>query len=31
VDDPGLRALLQDWLHQVYVADDAAGALLDRS
>ncbi len=30
VDDPGLRALMQDWLHGVYIADDAAGALADR-
>jgi chromosome segregation protein len=31
VDDPGLRALMQDWLHGVFVADDAASALVDRS
>ncbi len=31
VDDPGLRALLQDWLHGVYIADDAAAALADRA
>ena len=24
LNDPGLRALMQDWLHGVYVADDAA-------
>ena len=26
LNDPGLRALMQDWLHLVYVADDAASA-----
>ncbi len=31
VDDPGLRALLQDWLHGVFIADDAAAALADRA
>ncbi|MDB5854769.1 MAG: Chromosome segregation protein [Herminiimonas sp.] len=31
LNDPGLRALMQDWLHQVYVADDAASALADRA
>ncbi|MFL6716711.1 MAG: chromosome segregation protein SMC, partial [Burkholderiaceae bacterium] len=30
VNDPGLRALMQDWLHQVYVADDAASAFAGR-
>jgi chromosome segregation protein len=30
LNDPGLRALMQDWLHNVFVADDAASALLDR-
>jgi chromosome segregation protein len=30
VNDPGLRALMQDWLHQVYVADDAATAFAAR-
>jgi chromosome segregation protein len=30
VNDPGLRALMQDWLHQVYVADDAAIAFAAR-
>ncbi len=30
-DDPGLRALLQDWLHNVYVADDAADAFAERA
>ncbi|MDB5796792.1 MAG: Chromosome segregation protein [Paucimonas sp.] len=31
LNDPGLRALMQDWLHQVYVAEDAAAAFLDRA
>ncbi len=31
VDDPGLRALMQDWLHNVFIAEDAAAALADRS
>ncbi len=31
VDDPGLRALMQDWLQGVFVADDAAAALADRA
>ncbi len=31
VDDPGLRALLQDWLHNVFIAEDAAAALAERS
>ncbi len=31
VDDPGLRALLQDWLHNVFIADDAAAALAERA
>ena len=30
LNDPGLRAVLQDWLHDVFVADDAAGALRQR-
>ena len=30
LNDPGLRALMQDWLHGVYVADDVAGAFADR-
>jgi chromosome segregation protein len=30
VNDPGLRALMQDWLHQVYIADDAASAFAGR-
>jgi chromosome segregation protein len=31
MDDPGLRALMQDWLHGVYVAQDATTALADRT
>ncbi len=31
LNDPGLRALMQDWLHGVYVADDAATALAQRT
>ncbi len=31
VDDPGLRALMQDWLHGVYVASDASAALAERA
>ncbi|GGI16567.1 chromosome segregation protein SMC [Oxalicibacterium faecigallinarum] len=31
LNDPGLRALMQDWLHNVYVADDTAAAFVDRN
>ncbi|NVM79930.1 chromosome segregation protein [Duganella sp. SG902] len=31
INDPGLRGLLQDWLHNVYVADDTAEAFADRA
>jgi chromosome segregation protein len=31
LNDPGLRALLQDWLHNVYVADDTGVAFVDRA
>ena len=31
LNDPGLRVLMQDWLHNVFVADDAATAFLDRA
>ena len=31
MNDPGLRALMQDWLHHVYVADDATTALAERA
>ena len=30
LNDPGLRGLLQDWLHNVYIADDVAEAFADR-
>jgi chromosome segregation protein len=30
IRDPGLRALMQDWLHQFYVADNAATAYAER-
>ncbi|HEU4853651.1 MAG TPA: chromosome segregation protein SMC [Telluria sp.] len=31
LNEPGLRGLMNDWLHDVFVADDAASALHDRS
>jgi chromosome segregation protein len=31
LNDPGLRALMQDWLHNVFVADDAAAAFAGRA
>jgi len=31
LNDPGLRGLLQDWLHNVFVADDAQSALAERA
>ncbi|MFM8467526.1 MAG: chromosome segregation protein SMC [Oxalobacteraceae bacterium] len=31
LNDPGLRALMQDWLHNVYVAEDAKTAMAERS
>jgi chromosome segregation protein len=31
INEPGLRALLQDWLHNFYVAEDAQSALQERS
>ena len=31
INDPGLRGLLQDWLHNVYTADDTAEAFADRA
>lgn len=31
LNDPGLRALMQDWLHQVFVAEDVPSAFLDRA
>jgi chromosome segregation protein len=31
LNDPGMRALMQDWLHGVYIADDTAAAFIDRT
>ncbi|HEX2604390.1 MAG TPA: chromosome segregation protein SMC, partial [Oxalicibacterium sp.] len=31
LNEPGLRALMQDWLHNVYAADDVAAAFVDRN
>jgi chromosome segregation protein len=31
LNDPNLRALLADWLHNVFVAEDPAAAFLDRA
>jgi len=31
LNDPGLRALMQDWLHQIFIADDTATAFAERS
>ncbi|MRW82547.1 chromosome segregation protein SMC [Pseudoduganella sp. FT26W] len=31
INDPGLRGLLQDWLHNVYMAEDTAEAFADRA
>ncbi|MEK0429167.1 MAG: chromosome segregation protein [Pseudomonadota bacterium] len=31
LNDPGLRALMQDWLHNVFVVDDSNSAMADRS
>jgi len=30
LNDPGLRALMQDWLHNVFIAEDTAAAFVDR-
>jgi chromosome segregation protein len=30
LNDPGMRALMQDWLHGVFIAEDAATAFIDR-
>ncbi|MFZ1181746.1 MAG: chromosome segregation protein SMC [Herbaspirillum sp.] len=30
-DDPGWRASMQDWLRDIFIADDTAGAFADRS
>jgi chromosome segregation protein len=31
LNDPGLRAVMQDWLHDVYVVEDVNAAFVDRS
>ena len=31
LNDPGLRALMQDWLHNVYIVEDAAAAFAERA
>ncbi len=31
LNDPGMRALLQDWLHNVFIAEDAASAFVQRA
>lgn len=31
LNDPGLRTLMQDWLHNVFIAEDAAAAFVDRA
>ncbi|KIF83874.1 chromosome segregation protein SMC [Noviherbaspirillum autotrophicum] len=31
LNEPGLRVLLQDWLHNVFVADDVNSAFVDRA
>ncbi|WP_334190665.1 chromosome segregation protein SMC, partial [Noviherbaspirillum sp.] len=31
LNDPGLRALMQDWLHNVFVAEDSNAAFVDRA
>ena len=31
LNDAGVRSLMQDWLHQIYVADDVTAAFVDRS
>jgi chromosome segregation protein len=31
LNDPGMRALMQDWLHNVFVAEDTAAAFVDRN
>ncbi|MGZ3181547.1 MAG: chromosome segregation protein SMC [Telluria sp.] len=31
LNEPGLRGLMNDWLHNVFAADDAAGALAERA
>lgn len=31
LNDPGLRAVMQDWLHEVYVVEDVNAAFVDRN
>nr|WP_269106538.1 chromosome segregation protein SMC [Massilia sp. TS11] len=31
INEPGLRGLLHDWLHNVFIADDTASAFADRA
>ena len=31
LSDPGLRALMQDWLHNIFVAEDTSAAFVDRA
>ncbi|HJV74682.1 MAG TPA: chromosome segregation protein SMC [Noviherbaspirillum sp.] len=31
LNDPGLRALMQDWLHNIFVAEDITSAFVDRT
>ncbi|HTD03746.1 chromosome segregation protein SMC, partial [Undibacterium sp.] len=31
LNDAGVRSLMQDWLHQVYAAEDVAAAFMDRA
>ncbi|WP_394781970.1 chromosome segregation protein SMC [Undibacterium sp.] len=31
LNDAGVRSLMQDWLHQVYAAEDVASAFMDRA
>jgi chromosome segregation protein len=31
LNDPGLRTVMQDWLHNVFIADDVTAAFVDRA
>jgi chromosome segregation protein len=31
LNDPGLRALMEDWLHNVFIAEDTTAAFVDRA
>jgi chromosome segregation protein len=31
LNDPGLRTVMQDWLHNVFIADDVSAAFVDRA